>query len=111
MDKLTALTGETNYLAPFIVCDILVICAMVALCFIDDDIGLPKSSDTMKGVKIIFSDVNIIMFIVVCFICGTMFGNVETFLFVFLKVEPSNKQTKTGLLAPPCLMFILIIDQ
>ena len=85
MDQITFLTGETNYIAPFVMCDILVLCATVALCFIDDDIGIPKS-DTMKGVKIIFSNINIMMFIVVTFVCGTMFGYVETFLFVFLKV-------------------------
>ena len=85
MDQITLLTGHTNYIAPFVMCDLLVLCAMVSLCFIDDDIGIPKS-DTKKGVKIIFSNINILMFIVVTFICGTMFGYVETFLFVFLKV-------------------------
>ena len=89
MDKLTFLTGETNYLAPFIVCDVLILSAMVALRFIDDDIGIPRSSDTMKGVKIIFTNINNIMFIIVVFLCGCMFGNVETFLFVFLKVIKS----------------------
>ena len=86
MDQITLLTGQTNYVAPFVMCDLLVLCAMISLCFIDDDIGIPKS-DTMKGVKIIFSDINTMMFIAVTFICGTMFGYVETFLFVFLKVR------------------------
>ena len=86
MDQLSLLTGETNYVAPFIVCDVLVVCAMAAMCFIDDDIGIPKSN-TMKGVKIIFSNPNMMVFLVVTFICGTMFGYVETFLFVFLKVS------------------------
>ena len=86
MDQITLLTGKTNYIAPFVMCDLLVLCAMLSLCFIDDDIGIPKS-DTKKGVKIIFSNINIMMFIAVTFICGTMFGYVETFLFVFLKVR------------------------
>ena len=85
MDQITFLTGKTNYIAPFVMCDLLVLCATVALCFIDDDIGIPKS-DTMKGVKIIFSNINIMMYIVVSFVLGSMFGYVETFLFVFLKV-------------------------
>ena len=89
MDQITFLTGKTNYIAPFLMCDLLVLCASVALCFIDDDIGIPKS-DTLKGVKIIFSNINIMMYIVVSFVLGSMFGYVETFLFVFLKVgQPS----------------------
>ena len=89
MDQLSFLTGETNYVAPFVVCDVLVLCAITAMCFIVDDIGIPKS-DTKKGLKIIFSNPNSMVFLAVTFICGTMFGYVETFLFVYLKVLLPN---------------------
>ena len=86
MDKITAMTGSINYLAPFLISDLLLLCSLISLCFVDKDIGLPKS-DTMKGVKIIFSNVNILVFIIVVFLCGTNFGFVETFLFVYLKED------------------------
>ena len=86
MDKITAITGSTNYVAPFVICDLMLLGAFVALFFIDEDIGLPKSSDTMKGVKQILTNANIMVFLVMVLMCGTMYGFVETFLFVFLKV-------------------------
>ena len=54
---------------------------------VGEDIGLPKSSDTMKGVKKIFGNFNILIFLIMVLVCGSMFGFVETFLFVFLKED------------------------
>lgn len=89
MDKITAMTGSINYTAPFMISNVLLLCSLISLCFIDKDIGLPKS-DTMKGVKTILSNINIMVFLVMVFVCGTMFGFVETFLFVYLKVQNSS---------------------
>ena len=86
MDKITELTGHTNYVAPFLICDLMLLGAFIALFFISEDIGLPKSSDTMKGVKKIMTNPNIMVFLIMVLMCGTMYGFVETFLFVFLKV-------------------------
>ena len=86
MDRITAMTGSINYTAPFLISDGLLLCSLISLCFVDKDIGLPKS-DTMKGVKIILSNANIMVFLIMVFVCGTMFGFVETFLFVYLKVR------------------------
>ena len=85
MDKITAATGAVNYVAPFVICDVLLLCALVSLCFVDRDIGLPKT-DTKKGVKLILTNVNIMVFLFMVLMCGVMFGFVETFLFVYLKV-------------------------
>ena len=41
----------------------------------------------LQGVKIIFTNVNILIFLFMMFICGCMYGFVETFLFVYLKVK------------------------
>merc|ERR1719445_2332823 len=86
MDKITAMTGSINYIAPFMISNVLLLCSLISLCFIDNDIGLPKS-DTMKGVKTILANINIMVFLVMVFVCGTMFGFVETFLFVYLKED------------------------
>ena len=86
MDKITVMTGSINYIAPFMISNVLLLCSLISLCFIDNDIGLPKS-DTMKGVKTILANINIMVFLVIVFVCGTMFGFVETFLFVYLKVQ------------------------
>ena len=86
MDKITAATGAVNYVAPFVICDVLLLCALVSLCFVDRDIGLPKT-DTKKGVKLILTNVNIMVFLFMVLMCGVMFGFVETFLFVYLKVD------------------------
>ena len=48
MDKITYMTGSTNYIAPFLLCDVLLLGALTCVCFLDADIGLPKGSETMK---------------------------------------------------------------
>lgn len=87
MDKISSITGSTNYVAPFVISDILLLCTLVCLCVLKGDIGLPKGGDTMKGVKSICMNINIIIFLVMMFVCGANFGFVETFLFVFLKED------------------------
>ena len=103
MDKITAMTGSINYIAPFMISNVLLLCSLISLCFIDNDIGLPKS-DTMKGVKTILANINIMVFLVIVFVCGTMFGFVETFLFVYLKVRihiHTHTHTHTHNIPPP----------
>jgi len=87
MDKITYMTGYTNYVAPFLISDVFLLGVLICVCFLDGDIGLPKGSETMKGVKVIFSNISILVFIVMMFVCGSMFGFVETFLFVYLKED------------------------
>jgi hypothetical protein len=41
----------------------------------------------MKGLKAIFKKVHVVIFLLMMLICGSLFGFVETFLFVFLKVK------------------------
>ena len=87
--KTTQIIGSTNYVVPFALCDLLLFGSLVALCFIGEDIGLPKA-DTTKGVKIILTNLNIMIFLIMVFACGTMYGFVETFLFVYLKVSSND---------------------
>ena len=51
------------------------------------DLELPRNQDSMKGIKNIFTNFEIVLFLVMMFVCGSMYGFVETFLFVFLKVS------------------------
>jgi hypothetical protein len=44
----------------------------------------------MQGLRAIFSSVSCITFLIMMFVCGSMFGFVETFLFVFLKVRQQH---------------------
>ena len=87
MDTMTQLTGSTNYLAPFFVSNLLMIFSVIFLGFLDKNIGLPNKRSTWKGVKIIFHNINIVIFLFMMFVCGMMFGFIETFLFVFLKED------------------------
>ena len=54
---------------------------------IDMDLELPKSNDAMGGLKAILTNVEILLFLIMMFVCGSMYGFVETFLFVFLKED------------------------
>ena len=51
------------------------------------DLELPKSKDSMGGLKAILTNLEILLFLVMMFVCGSMYGFVETFLFVFLKED------------------------
>ena len=45
------------------------------------------NKDAMKGLRSILTNFEILLFLVMMFICGIMYGFVETFLFVFLKED------------------------
>ena len=109
MDKITAMTGSINYTAPFMISNVLLLCSLISLCFIDKDIGLPKS-DTMKGVKTILTNINIMVFLVMVFVCGTMFGFVETFLFVYLKVQRMSSTQTHAHKEIPCFRKISMLQ-
>ena len=51
------------------------------------DLELPKSKDSMGGLKAILTNLEILLFLVMMFVCGSMYGFVETVLFVFLKED------------------------
>ena len=76
--------GKPNYYVPFFGQDLFLIICILSVCMIKMDVNLPKSSG-IKGVKRIFSDLDICFFLAVMFVLGNCFGFVETFLFVYLK--------------------------
>ena len=51
------------------------------------DLELSTDEDSMIGIRFIFTNPEILLFLVMMFVCGVMYGFVETFLFVFLKVN------------------------
>jgi hypothetical protein len=63
---------------------------------INMDLNLPKSSG-MKGIKKIFSSLDICFFLAVMFILGNCFGFVETYLFLYLKDEMGAPMKLLGL--------------
>ena len=60
------------------------------------DVDLPKSPG-LKGVKKIFTNLDICFFLGVMFILGNCFGFVETFLFPYLREEMSAPMYLLGL--------------
>merc|ERR1719341_2747495 len=87
MDYITAQQGQPNYVASFIIADILFLISFVCALKCDMDLELPKSKDSMGGLKAILTNLEILLFLVMMFVCGSMYGFVETFLFVFLKED------------------------
>jgi len=87
MDYITEMQGQPNYLAAFIIADILIAVSLFCALKIDMDLELPKSKDSMGGLKAILTNMEILLFLVMMFVCGSMYGFVETFLFVFLKED------------------------
>jgi len=87
MDYITELQGQPNYVAAFIIADILIGISLFCAMKIDMDLELPKSKDSMGGLKAILTNMEILLFLVMMFVCGSMYGFVETFLFVFLKED------------------------
>jgi len=87
MDYITAHQGQPNYVASFIIADILLFISFMCALKIDMDLELPENKDAMGGLKAILTNFEIILFLVMMFVCGTMYGFVETFLFVFLKED------------------------
>ena len=72
-----------------------IIC-IITVCFIKMDVELPKSSG-LKGVKKIFTNLDISFFLGVMFILGNCYGFVETFLFPYLRKEMSAPMYLLGL--------------
>jgi len=87
MDYITAQQGQPNYVASFIIADVLLLISFVCALKIDMDLELPENKDAMSGLKSILTNFEILLFLVMMFVCGTMYGFVETFLFVFLKED------------------------
>lgn len=87
MDYITEAQGQPNYVASFLIADILLALSLFCALKIDMDLELPKNQDSMKGIKAIITNLEIILFLIMMFACGTMYGFVETFLFVFLKED------------------------
>jgi len=87
MDYISALEGAPNYAASFIIHNLLLIVSFASAYKIGMDLELPRNQDSMKGIKLIFSNFEIVLFLIMMFVCGSMYGFVETFLFVFLKED------------------------
>merc|ERR1719347_846286 len=87
MDYISGQEGKPNYVAAFLIADILIGISFVCALKIESDIELPKSPDSMGGLKSILTSVDILLFLFMMFVCGSMYGFVETFLFVFLKED------------------------
>jgi len=87
MDYITAHQGQPNYVASFIIADILLFISFMCALKINTNLELPENKDAMGGLKAILTNFEILLFLVMMFVCGTMYGFVETFLFVFLKED------------------------
>jgi len=87
MDYITAYQGQPNYVASFLIADVLLFISFVCALKIDMDLELPVNKDAMGGLKAILTNFEILLFLVMMFVCGSMYGFVETFLFVFLKED------------------------
>merc|ERR1719228_3220171 len=87
MDYITEQQGQPNYVAAFIIADILIGLSFFCALKIDMDLELPKTTDSVGGLKSILTNVEILLFLLMMFVCGSMYGFVETFLFVFLKED------------------------
>ena len=64
--------GRPNYYVPFFGQDVFLLICIGSICMIKMDLNLPKSSG-MKGIKKIFSSLDICFFLAVMFILGTDF--------------------------------------
>ena len=87
MDHISATQGKPNYAVSFIIGDIMLAITFYCVFNMTLDLELPKGTESLKGVKKIFTSADIVIFLIIMFVCGTMYGFVETFLFVFLKED------------------------
>ena len=88
--------GEPNYLVAFIAHDIFILIGMALLVFTNLDVQLPKSSG-FKDVKKIFRDIDNCVLLILMFIIGSLWGFIETFLFVYLKEDMGAPMYLLGL--------------
>jgi len=87
MDYISTVEGKPNYAAAFIIQDVLIVISFMCAYKTSMDLELPKRVESMQGIKSIFTNCEIMLFLIMMFVCGTMYGFVETFLFVFLKED------------------------
>ncbi|XP_023340878.1 uncharacterized protein LOC111710915 isoform X2 [Eurytemora carolleeae] len=87
MDYISAKEGSPDYLAPFIIHNILLAFSVISIYKTTMDLELSTDEDSMIGIRFIFTNPEILLFLVMMFVCGVMYGFVETFLFVFLKED------------------------
>ena len=95
MDALAG-DGPPNYLFPFIAQDAFIFLTLILLCFTSLDIQLPKTSG-WEGIKQIFKSLDICVFLVLMFVCGCLWGFIETFLFIYLKNDMGAPMYLLGL--------------
>lgn len=88
--------GKPNYVVAFVSHDLFLFCGIVLLIFTKLNVQLPKSTG-FEGIKLIFSSANNCAFLVVMFIIGSLWGFVETFLFVYLKDDMGAPMYLLGL--------------
>jgi len=87
MDYISENRGQPNYVAAFIIADVLIGLSFFCALKVPQELELPKAPDSVGGLKAILTNVEILLFLVMMFVCGSMYGFVETFLFVFLKED------------------------
>lgn len=76
--------NEPNYIVPFAGNVLFLALTLAMVCKIQLDIELPKST-SIRGLGKIFSNVDILVFLVLTLVTGSCWGFVETFLFMYLK--------------------------
>lgn len=91
-----SLSGKPNYLVPF--CTMLFFNALtiIAVCRIKMDLKLPKGAK-LKDVVQIVKNAEICVFILLMLVFGTLWGFMETFLFVYLKDDLGASMSLLGL--------------
>ena len=88
--------GEHNYYVPFFGHDFFLLICICSICMISMDLNLTKSTG-LKGLKKLFSNLDICIFLAVMFMLGNCFGFVETYLFLYLKGEMGAPMKLLGL--------------
>ena len=88
--------GKPNYLVPFLSHDLFLFCGMILLIFTKLNVQLPKTTG-FAGIKKIFSNLNNCVFLFLMFVIGSLWGFIETFLFVYLKDDMSAPMYLLGL--------------
>ena len=88
--------GKPNYLVAFISHDAFILFGMGLLVFANLNVQLPKSTG-LTGMKKIFLNVDICVFLILMFVIGSLWGFIETFLFVYLKDDMNAPMYLLGL--------------
>ena len=88
--------GQPNYYVPFFGQVFFLLICIVSVWMINMELNLPKSTG-LKGIKKIFSSIDICFFLAVMFVLGNCFGFVETYLFLYLKDEMAAPMKLLGL--------------